>query len=461
MPKSNLLNTVIQNTKPLTHPRNNRLPLYLWPLIDPDIENEAELEHLLTQLNLRGLAVTSTWNHANFEESLQKALHAAHLQKKLGLHININANPLLHHFCNGDPETAHITQTGELFFDTSFSESVNLGCPFTLQTRYPEIRSRIESFAREYQKQNLTVDFIFADWEIDGPIEWNNAWQASKRCTRCREHIPDIENFTTFQTALRTIRSDIQRKTYADVMRTHFPNVLVGNYAVYPHNGYRYWYDYFEKFVEDTPHKRDQRAIYRQWIHEFDSTNYTFAMPVVYTWYPTFSWYNFKNPDYRWFYNMLLVASNAAQHTQQHIPLIPFVHWHTTDPPAQPDPSVKQLSAQTYQELLWHMLLRGHDTFFLWCPRAEAAEEVRLLHEVYAAAQQYGDFLDNGKPITFHVPTTEGPVVSALQLDNRLLVRRTDFTDHTEPISLQIGNQTVSIPRAEGQCQILNLSNLQ
>ena len=336
-----------------------------------------------------------------------------------------------------------------------------MGCPFTLQTRYPEIRSRIESFAREYQKQNLTVDFIFADWEIDGPIEWNNAWQASKRCTRCREHIPDIENFTTFQTALRTIRSDIQRKTYADVMRTHFPNVLVGNYAVYPHNGYRYWYDYFEKFVEDTPHKRDQRAIYRQWIHEFDSTNYTFAMPVVYTWYPTFSWYNFKNPDYRWFYNMLLVASNAAQHTQQHIPLIPFVHWHTTDPPAQPDPSVKQLSAQTYQELLWHMLLRGHDTFFLWCPRAEAAEEVRLLHEVYAAAQQYGDFLDNGKPITFHVPTTEGPVVSALQLDNRLLVRRTDFTDHTEPISLQIGNQTVSIPRAEGQCQILNLSNLQ
>ena len=145
---------------------------------------------------------------------------------------------------------------------------------------------------------------------------------------------------------------------------------------------------------------------------------------------PTFSWYDFESSDYRWFYNMLLVASNAGEHTAADVPIVPFVHWHTTAPPSRPDPGVKQLSERIYQDLLWHMLLRGHDTFFLWCLREETADEVRLVHEVYAAALEYREFLDDGTPVTFHVPETESPVVSGLRLGDRVLVRRTDFTDH-------------------------------
>ena len=63
------------------------------------------------------------------------------------------------------------------------------------------------------------------------------------------------------------------------------------------------------------------------------------------------------------------------------------------------------------QELLWNMLLRGHDTFYLWCPRGESVEETLLLHEVYADVLEYREFLDEGEPVTFQVPDREGPVI--------------------------------------------------
>jgi hypothetical protein len=457
MSRLEIVESIIAMTEPLAYPRGERLPLYLWPLTDIDTGDDAESEQIIADLDARGMAVVSTWNHDDTEASLERALRIGGIQKKLGIGINISATLLMHRFCNGDPETAHITDSGDRFFDPSFSKSVDMGCPFALRHRYDEIRDRIASFAKAYRDRDLEVGFIFADWEIDGPIEWNGAWESSRRCARCRQNIPDIENFTAFQNALREIRSDIQKKTYADVMRSYFPNVLVGNYAVYPHNGCRYWYDFFEKFVEGAPHVKDQRAIYRKWSHEFDDTGYTYAMPVVYTWHPTFSWYDFKNPDYHWFYNMLLVASNAGANTPGDIPIISFMHWNTTDPPADPDLAVPQLSKEIYQELLWHMLLRGHDTFFLWCPLDESVEETLLLHEVYAEALAYRDYLDKGRPITFAVPASDGPVVSGLRLGNRVLARRTDFTDRSDTLVVAVDEQEISVPRSLGLCQILDV----
>ena len=457
MSRSEMIDVVLSSTEPLLHPRGDRLPLYVWPAMGVGTDDEAEAEEIVGQLDDRGIAVVSSWNHKRKEESLAEGLRIGGIQKRLGLRVNVNANALLHHFCNGDPRTAHVTDAGDPFFDMSFSESVKIGCPFALEFRYAEIRERVASFARAYQEEGIEVDFIFADWEIDGPIEWNDAWAHARRCVRCRENIPDIEDFAAFQRAYREIRSAMQRETYAEVMKSHFPDVLVGNYAVYPHGGYRYWYDYFEVFSEGTPYRADGRAKYRPWAHEFPLTGYTVAMPVVYTWYPTFDWYDFEDPDYRWFYNMLLVASNAGEHTPSEIPLITFVHWHTTAPPPEPDPEVRQFSKRNYRELLWHMLLRGHDTFFLWCMRDESAEEVRLLHEVYAASLAFREFLDSGEPVAFDVPKSEGAVVSGLRLGDRLLVRRTDFTDLADPVSLRVGGRIVRVPRVEGECQILTI----
>ncbi len=44
------------------------------------------------------------------------------------------------------------------------------------------------------------------------------------------------------------------------------------NYAVNPHDGYRYWYDYFEQFVEGRPFKADGAARYRAWYDDFPGT---------------------------------------------------------------------------------------------------------------------------------------------------------------------------------------------
>ena len=103
------------------------------------------------------------------------------------------------------------------------------------------------------------------------------------------------------------------------------------------------------------------------------------------------------------------------------------------------------------------MLLRGGDTFFLRCPHDESGEEAALLHQVYAASLEFKDFLDRGTPVTFEVPGEPGPVVSALKLGDRLLVRRTDFTDERNAISLKIDEREILVPRLDGRVQILGL----
>jgi hypothetical protein len=180
-------------------------------------------------------------------------------------------------------------------------------------------------------------------------------------------------------------------------------------------------------------------------------------MPVVYPWARLFGWYDFADADYHWLYNMLLVASNAGESAPADLPLIPFVHWHPINAEKYPAPNFSPMSAGNYQELLWHMLLRGTDTFFLWCGESEYPEEVRLLHEVYAAAQEYGEFLDKGTPQIFSVPKSPAPVVSALRLRDRLLVRRTDFGTAKAPVTIEVAGRTITIPDTPGRCQILKI----
>jgi hypothetical protein len=73
------------------------------------------------------------------------------------------------------------------------------------------------------------------------------------------------------------------------------------------------------------------------------------------------------------------------------------------------------------------MLLRGHDTFFLWCMPNELGEEIRLVHEVYRDSLQYAEFLSAGEPLNFDVPSQADTIVSGLRLGNQALVRRSDY----------------------------------
>jgi hypothetical protein len=447
---------VLDNTMPLTEPRLGRLPLYVLPISNGLISVlDSVAEELLWALDTRGIGYSVDWQPAQFESSLKEGLRIARLQQKIGQPVAINATNCLQAFCDGSDDTLHIDREGQRFSDDSCG--AKLGCPFAIEHRIPVIRRQVEAFVNGYRDAGVSIDFIFADWEIDGPIEWNDSWSACKRCTRCRRELTGIDDFRHFQTALRQIRSRLQREAFASVVTSAFPQALVGNYGVYPHDGYRYWYDYFERPADDSmPFRQDQQARYREWYPEFPETGYTFAMPVVYTWYPTFNWYDFKSTDYRWFYNMLLTGTNSGRHTPAATPIISFVHWHTTAPPTNSDPGVVPMSASAYQELLWHLLLRGHDTFFLWCMPDELATEVRLVHEVYAAALKYRGFLDRGVPVSFDVPSKPSTVVSGLRLGDQVLVRRTEFASDSAPslaLTLALAGNTTSqvqVPSAVG-----------
>jgi len=405
------------------------------------------------------VGLVASWQAGDVDGSLGRALVIARAQKKAGVPIAVNATSLLYGFFDGRPETAHIDAGGRPFFDDSFGREVKIGCPFALEGRVAEIRGRVERFLSAYKKEGLPPDFAWADWEVDGPLEFNRAHEAAKKCARCRAAVPGLDDFLAFQKAVRDIRSGLQRRAFAEPVLEARPAALVGNYAVYPDDGWREWYDYFEDYEEGQPYLADGGAKYRHWAAEFPGTGYTFAMPVVYPWAGLFGWFDFPDPDYRWFYNMLLVASNAGKSAPPGLPIIPFVHFHPINPEKFPAPGFRPMSREAYRELLWHILLRGADTFYLWAGEAEYPLEVRLLHEVWSEAQRYGEFLDGGVPVAFDVPARPAPVVSGLRLGNRVLVRRTEFGSSPAPVSLTIGGRKLDVAPAAGRCLVLTLSD--
>ena len=455
---------VLENAQPLEHPLGNRFPLLLWPAMDCVVEDEALQERMVVDLHKRGIAAIATWTPESErrKKSLADGLRLARIQQKLGRKVCVNANACMYAFNNGDPVTAYMDQQGNPFFDESIPG--NIGSPFRLEHRYAAMREQVAFFARGYHVAGVPLDFVFGDWEIDGPLEINRAWDAAKRCVVTREKIPDIEtNFESFQKVVRLKRAEMTRQCYSDPLLSHYPHALVGNYAVYPHDGLRYWYDYFEFPVDHHPHVTFQNAIYRRWYHEFPLTGYTFAMPVIYPWSRIYDWYDWKDTDYRWFHNILLVASNAGKNTRQQAPGTPaigFIHWHTIFLDTNPkDPGrFVQLSERAYHELVWHVMLRGVDGLFLWCMEQENVREVTLLHKAWAETLSYADFLNNGEPVFFDVPTDPGPVVSAVRWGDELLVRRTDFgAGSDKPIDIKIDNAIVSVPAVPGECQVIRL----
>lgn len=451
------IQTILDNTEPLKYSRGKRLPLYLWPAIDPGKLDDNIAEQLVQLLDKRGIGIICSWDFKDVESSLSKALPVACAQKKLGQRINIDATSLLNSFYDGDTRTAHLDGNGQPFFDDSFGKGHKMGCPFAIDFRKDEIRKRVEFFAKKYKAEGIDVDFIYTDWEIDGPITSNGAYEASKKCTRCTKHLGEGFTYEQFQKTMQTMRAYLQYDTYSKPVLSHFPKALVGNYGDYRGDGYRYWYDYFEHYQPWQPYKADQNAKYRKWYNNFQYTGFTFAMPVVYTWGDIYDWYDFKDISYRWFYNMLLVASNAGKSANRDFPVISFVHWTTFFlGKVKYDPAL-QMSGESYQELLWHMLLRKTDTFFMYSGKKDFPKETKLVHEVYAAAQEYGEFLENGWPINYEVPQYPGVVISGLACDGKVLVRRTDFgTDHA-PVKILAGIKEITVSYTPGLCQIIEM----
>lgn len=448
---------LLEKLSPLSYERGNRELIYQYSIGDLSRLSDKDTELVIKELSKRGIGVITFWKQAEaFERGIEEGIRIARLQENLGLKVAVDATDLLYGFYDKTDFTAHIDNEGRTFYDSSFAGHW-MGCPFTLQERIPVIRSRIIAYSEAYQAAGVNIDIVTADWEIDGPHEWNEAWVNSKKCMTCCKNIDNIQDFYVFQSKLRSLRSKLLEICYTRPILERHPKALITNYGTYPNDGWRYWYDYFESPQIDLPNIKDQKAIYRPWCNEFTETGFTMAMPVVYTWYPIYNSYPEYTSDYRWFYNMLKVGTNAGKSTPSEIPIATFFHWHTTAPPEKQDLNVKQMSRHSYQELLWHLLLRGHDIFFSWCMKEEIETEMTLLQEVYNNSLNYNDWLQSGRPVLFEVPAKESSVVSGVKLNNQVLVRRTDFTDNKKAVKCIIDDKIIMVPYKPGECQIITI----
>ena len=449
--KPSQVEIVLHETKPLQHPRGTRLPLYFWTPEFSEKTDDAELESEIKELDARGISLFARWRASKLGASAAFAIRIAKLEKKLGIPVSvIGENDTTNGFCDSSPAVAHKDSDGKPFFDTSFFWKP--GCPFCMSTRYEPMKAKLEPFLKKYQENGVPLDLWTADFEFDGPIEWNAGWATAKKCALCREKIKNLDtDFPAFQTAVRTVRTEMQNEVFSKTIKKYFPDARIGVYGMNPHDGYRYWWDFFEKqtLIDGVAYKNDQGGVYRPWAKEFEGSGYTMAMPVIYSLYNP---YTFKNGEYGWFYNMLLEYSSAAKNTPANVALVPFVHWSITAPKG-----LTPLSEQKYEELLWHLLLRRCDSFCMWCTAEQTAKAAVPVQKVYAESLQYGDFLNKGTPITFDVPAQPGTVISGLKLGNRVLVRRTDFEGNAEPVATVIEQKTIQVPAKAGACQIIDL----
>lgn len=448
--------TVLDALSPLKNDRGTRELVYQYSVGNLSGLNDDEANWTIRELAARGIGVITNWRSGEKQdESIAESVRIGRIQKSLGLSVAADANYILHRFFDNTPATAHVDDAGEPFWDDTFS-GPKMGCPFALDARKPVILGRIAAFVEAYHLAGVPLDIVTADWEIDGPHEWNGAWEHAKRCARCRANLPNIGDFAAYQAKMRQMRAQLLRDCYTMPILHRNPNALVTNYAVYPNDGWRYWFDYFEKQQPELPHRMDQQHIDRPWYNDFGETGFTLAMPVVYTWHDIYPAYpEFSDPDYRWMYNMLLVGSNAAKSTPSGIPIATFVHWHTTALPADVE-APPQMSKTAYRELLWHLLLRGHDIFYSWTPMDELAEEIALVQEVYDASLPYSEWVQHGTPITLNVPKTQSAVVSGMRLNDRVLVRRTDFGDSAgRDVTIEVGGARIRVPSKPGALQEL------
>ncbi|MFZ4394383.1 MAG: hypothetical protein ACOYOU_02010 [Kiritimatiellia bacterium] len=459
------LATLLEATPPLSRPLGNRPPLFTWSPELPANASDAQIETALRALQARGLSLFLRWQ-PNLSNTLTQVQRVAAIQKKLGMPVAVDATPISHGLFHKGDRGSHLDASGKPFRGSGLGW--NPGCPFGAQPLNEEVRARFEGYAKAHQATGAVLDYWISDWELDGPNEWKQSWAMARKCVTCRTQIPDIDtNFAAYQAAVRSLRSGMQRENFVKPVQAQFPAVRIGNYAMNPHDGFRYYWDYYEEdafgkpnLTEGIPYRREQGAYYRPWWRgEFGSSGYTLAAPVVYAWYHLFLNYSFTNTDYRWFYGMLLEGTSAGRSTPADTLLVPFLHGRPIGAPdkaAQRPPDFAELREATYKELVWHLLLRGADSFILWAPGDEA-REMKPLHAVYAESLEYPDFFERGTPVAFDLPEQPGVVVSAMKWQDKLLVRRTDFAETAAQVTIKVEGKRIVVPVAAGKCQVLEM----
>ena len=223
----------------------------------------------------------------------------------------MNANSCLYSFFDGSDDTLHIDVDGTRFADTSLGGK--LGCPFAIEYRVPVIKPCVEEFLRAYKQAGVEVDFVFADWEVTGRSNGTTRGRVRGGADAASEDLRDRRLLAYFSRRFADSRG-FNVMHLATTLRPIFRGVWLATMASTRTT---------DSAIGTITSRRNQRpgVLSRLTYGRSIATGCTsstvrdtrFAMPVVYTWYPTFDWYDFDDCDYRWFYNMLQVGSNAGR----------------------------------------------------------------------------------------------------------------------------------------------------
>ncbi len=437
---------ILATVQPLAQPRGDRAPLWVWTCDFPVDADDATLRAAVQAMEARGIGLFCRWT-GEAAANAARCIRLARIQRAVGAPVAIDLlGDLVHGVHDGSDATAHHDADGAALLSDFMVWKA--GCPFAaVDDRLAARRARIDAFLAAYAAAGVAPDFITADYEFDGPSEWNDSWALAKRCVVCRERIPTIDDeFTAYQRAVRAERSRWQREMIASTVKARFPDCRVGVYGMNPHDGHRFWYDFFESQarIPGVVYVEDHGATYRPWADEFAAAGYDVAMPVAYVLPHAFT---YTAADKAWFAfaNLLREGGSVGASTPAEVPIYPFVH-----AALGPDFPVER-----YEEALWHLLLRGADSFCMWCPAEAMAAQLAPVHRVWAAAGEHRDFLRDGTPVLFALPDEPGTALSALRLGDRLLVRRTDCVPRPGAVDLDYDGRHLLVPPSAGRCQVL------
>ena len=76
------IQVILDNTTVLKYDNGQRLPLYLWPAIDPGILSDKKAEQLITEMDKRGIGIVCSWSMKDTSKVFSQCLPIARAQKK-------------------------------------------------------------------------------------------------------------------------------------------------------------------------------------------------------------------------------------------------------------------------------------------------------------------------------------------------------------------------------------------
>ncbi|HEY3396823.1 MAG TPA: hypothetical protein VGM19_04105 [Armatimonadota bacterium] len=429
--------SLAQVVQPLTHPLGGRLPLFLWnfPLPRDDtlvaMRADGRLRRDIETLTARGFLPTV---EIGWDGTPAGALAMAQTLQEAG-------QPVFVIFANLPGGSRALYPSGGL---RSLAPDANRAgklrwWPCLPQADPTAAAAGVRGLLERFRDAGIKVAGVWFDYE-GLPYPWAGVYEAQQRSAACRALYPAgvLEDDQRFIEYVYRLRSEALSRAMVDPVRQVFPGALVGNYDEWASSRAT---PYLANGGESLPPR--------------DLGRFSAAMPRAYAspWYlhqffPEAAAVTAEQADPIYFRLLLNTISSANANRQAGQLCVPFLARHDPFDPLQSGAARfgPGLSHRRYRELIWHLLLRGTDGFYLYplgFPNSgvsmedgfQTLEDTRAVYDQVLAQRR---FLDEGRPMTEATapPPQRGVIWSGLQRRHECLVRAFTLDNQAGEVTL-------------------------